>query len=125
MGWRYLCYTLGAITFGMFICRFFLFHLFESPKFLLSRGRQEEAVVTVHALAHHNNKKTWLTVEILNELGGHPEEVDDLKLSGSELIKRQLAKFSGDRIGPLFAERKLAITSTSFYTLLRDDLTNI
>ena len=34
----------------MFICRFFLFHLFESPKFLLSRGRQAEAVATVHGI---------------------------------------------------------------------------
>lgn len=113
MGWRYLTITLGAITFVMFICRFFLFHLYESPKFLLSRGRQEAAVTTVHALAHHNNKKTWLTVEILNEIGGHPEEVVDLKLSTGEIIKRQLSKFSGERIAPLFGERKLAITSMS------------
>ena len=31
-GWRYLVYTMGAITLVMFIFRFFLFHLFESPK---------------------------------------------------------------------------------------------
>lgn len=34
----------------MFVARFFLFHLFESPKFLLSRGRQAEAVATVHGI---------------------------------------------------------------------------
>jgi hypothetical protein len=32
MGWRYFILTLGALTFAMFICRFFLFHLYESPK---------------------------------------------------------------------------------------------
>ena len=32
MGWRYFTLTLGAVTFMMFICRFFFFHLFESPK---------------------------------------------------------------------------------------------
>lgn len=126
MGWRYLCLTLGAMTFTMFVCRFFLFHLFESPKFLLSKGRQEEAVVAVHALAHHNKKKTWLTVDILNEIGGHPEEVADLKLSTTDIIKRQLSKFSGDRIGPLFAERKLAITSMSITLLsLLNQLVNL
>jgi len=52
-GWRYLVITCGAITFGMFVCRFFLFHLFESPKFLLSRGRQAEAVATVHGIGTH------------------------------------------------------------------------
>lgn len=50
MGWRYLNITIGGLTFLMFVCRFFLFHLFESPKFLLSRGRQAEAVATVHGI---------------------------------------------------------------------------
>ncbi|KAI1927260.1 hypothetical protein LOZ58_002213 [Ophidiomyces ophidiicola] len=112
MGWRYLVLTLGSITFLMFICRFFLFHLYESPKYLLSRGRQAEAVATVHAIAHKNKAKTWLTVEILNEIGGNPdEEATSGKLSTGEVIKRQLVKFSGDRIAPLFADRRMAITT--------------
>jgi hypothetical protein len=61
MGWRYLVLTLGALTLVMFICRFFLFHLFESPMFLLSRGRQAEAVAVVHGIAYHNKSQTWLT----------------------------------------------------------------
>lgn len=113
MGWRYLTITLGAITFVMFLCRFFLFHLYESPKFLLSRGRQEEAVGVVHAIAKKNKTKTWLTVEIMNEIGGHPDVVADQALSTMEIIKRQLSKFSGERIGPLFNERKLGVTSMS------------
>lgn len=115
MGWRYLVLTLGSLTFIMFLCRFFLFHLYESPKFLLSRGRQEEAVATVHAIAYKNGAKTWLTNEILNEIGGHPEEVapNEQKLSNMEIIKRQLSKFSGQRIAPLFATRKLGFTSMS------------
>lgn len=32
MGWRYFVFTLGGITLLMFFARFFLFHLFESPK---------------------------------------------------------------------------------------------
>lgn len=34
----------------MFVARFFFFHLFESPKYLLSKGRQAEAVATVHGI---------------------------------------------------------------------------
>ncbi|EEP76871.1 conserved hypothetical protein [Uncinocarpus reesii 1704] len=112
MGWRYLVFTLGAITFVMFLCRFFLFHLYESPKFLLSRGRQAEAVATIHAIAYKNKAKTWLTVDILNEIGGHPdEEPTSQKLSTTEVIKRQLVKFSGTRIAPLFANKRLGITT--------------
>ena len=111
MGWRYLNFTMGAFTFFMFICRFFFFHLFESPKFLLSRGRQREAVSVVYGIAHKNNAKTWLNEEILNEIGGRPEEVTDMKLSTGDVIKRQLEKFSTQRIGPLFNGRKLGVTT--------------
>ena len=112
MGWRYLNITMGCFTMFMFICRFFLFHLFESPKFLLSRGRQREAVTVVHAIAYQNGKKTWLDEEVLNAIGGRPEEVTDMKLTTREIIKRQLSKFSKDRIAPLFSSKKLGINTT-------------
>lgn len=112
MGWRYLTITLGAITFVMFCCRFFLFHLYESPKFLLSRGRQAEAVATVYAIAKKNKAKTWLTVNILNDIGGDPgEESESQKVGTVEVIKRHLTTFSAERIAPLFATKRLGITS--------------
>jgi MFS family permease len=111
MGWRYLCFTMGALTLVMWACRFFLFHLYESPKFLLSRGRQEEAVQTVHAIAFKNKAHTWLTVDILNEIGGHPDIVGKPTLTTVEIIKRTLSKFSGERIGPLFSNKRLGITT--------------
>ena len=95
----------------MFIARFFLFHLFESPKFLLSRGRQAEAVATVHGIAYKNKRTTWLTEEILNEIGGLVERPEDLKLSYTEVVKRFFSKFSGDRIAPLFVTRRLGLMS--------------
>jgi hypothetical protein len=105
-------YTLGGLTLLMFACRFFLFHLYESPKFLLSRGRQEDAVATVHAIAYKNAAKTWLTVEVLNEIGGDPDIDPSQALSRTEVIKRALSKFSSHRIGPLFATKRLGLTST-------------
>lgn len=110
MGWRYFVYIIGCITFFMFICRFFFFHLFESPKFLLSRGRQAEAVAVVHGIAYFNKSKTWLTEDILNQIGGDPEVVNE-KFSTVEIIKRNLSKFSGDHIRPLFNGRSLAMTT--------------
>ena len=110
-GWRYFNITLGAFTFFMFICRFFFFHLFESPKFLLSKGRQAEAVATVHGIAYKNRAKTWLTEEILNEIGGVSSTEDSSKLSTTDVIRRQLEKFSTQRIAPLFSTRKLGLMS--------------
>lgn len=111
MGWRYFNFTLGAITFLMFACRFFLFHLYESPKFLLSRGRQAEAVAAVHGIAYKNKRKTWLTQEILNEIGGDSAEIADTGLSRGQVIKRFFRNFSIERIAPLFATRRLGTMS--------------
>ncbi|CAJ2511866.1 Uu.00g074910.m01.CDS01 [Anthostomella pinea] len=111
MGWRYFILTIGAFTFVMFICRFFFFHLYESPKFLLSRGRQAEAVAVVHCIAHKNNAETWLTMEVLDKIGGLSEVVQDEKLGTVEIVKRSLSRFSADRIGPLFRGRRLAFST--------------
>lgn len=111
-GWRYLILTLGAITFFMFICRFFLFHLYESPKFLLSRGRQAEAVATVYGIAHYNKTHTWLTEDILNQIGGDQEVTqEDAKLSVVEIIKRSLSRFSMKRFKTLFQDKKIGLTT--------------
>lgn len=110
-GWRYFVYTLGAMTFVMFLARFLLFHLYESPKFLLSRGRQAEAVAVVHGMAYKNKTTTWLTEDILNEIGGGPKAAAYHKLTTTEIIKRKFSSFSTERIGPLFHTKKLGLTT--------------
>lgn len=111
-GWRYLVLSLGAITFSMFVCRFFFFTLYESPKFLVSRGRQDEAVAAVHGIAYKNKTTTWLTEEILNEIGGYPEETESSQsLSTIEIIKRSFERFSYQQVAPLFGNKRLALSS--------------
>lgn len=111
-GWRHFVFTIGIITFVMFIIRFFIFHLFESPKFLLSRGRQAEAVAVVHGIAYRNGAKTWLTGEILEAVveGNGLEHVAS-HVSTTNIIKDRLASFSADRLRPLFKTRTLGVTT--------------
>lgn len=52
-----------------------------------------------------------MSEDTLNAVGGHPDVVGDDKLGTAEVIKRSLSKFSGQRVGPLFAERKLGLTT--------------
>lgn len=54
MGWRYQLIVIGAITLGIFVLRFFVFNFRESPKFLLSKGREEEAIEVLHSIAKFN-----------------------------------------------------------------------
>lgn len=111
-GWRYLVLSLGAVTFAMFICRFFLFTYYESPKFLVSRGRQDEAVAAVQGIARKNKTTTWLTEEVLNEICGHLEEDQSKSVSTIEVIKRSLERFSYQQVTSLFASKRLGISST-------------
>ncbi|KAI3396257.1 hypothetical protein diail_12339 [Diaporthe ilicicola] len=120
-GWRLFVLAIGLITFGMFCLRFFIFHLFESPKYLLSRGRQSEAVAVVHGLAFRNGAKTWLSEAVLNAVVDGDDSGDERAphrvhaavpaLSTKGVIKAKLDEFSGARIRPLFSSRKLGLAT--------------
>ncbi|KAM0461187.1 hypothetical protein ACHAPV_004503 [Trichoderma viride] len=120
LGWRYFIMTIGIITFAMFCIRFFLFHMFESPKFLLNKGRQNEAVAVVHGIAYRNGAKTWLTSEILDLVAAEDPEQSSpnnqrYSMSSaprSNLFKEKLKGFSGERIRPLFQTKTLALATT-------------
>ena len=67
-GWRYTLLTVGAITMGVFILRFFAFRFHESPKFLMYRGKDEAAVTVMQKVAQFNKQKCNLTLEMLQSL---------------------------------------------------------
>ena len=52
----------------LFTIRYFVFNMYESPKYLMGRGRDAEAVEIVHAVAQYNGKKSTLTLEMLKEV---------------------------------------------------------
>ncbi|PRP75454.1 hypothetical protein PROFUN_15739 [Planoprotostelium fungivorum] len=62
MGWRYMFFATGAITIVIFIGRFLLFKFIESPKFLLSKGRDEEAIQAVQDVAKVNRQECHLSI---------------------------------------------------------------
>lgn len=123
-GWRWFIFAIGIITLGMFAMRFFVFHLFESPKYLLSRGRQTEAVAVVHGLAHRNGAKTWLTEAVLDavvdDAGAATRSHDGSggggggsmpTLSTKSVLQARFEKFSAARLRPLFSNRRLGLAT--------------
>ncbi|KAK0385002.1 hypothetical protein NLU13_7480 [Sarocladium strictum] len=111
-GWRYFIVTIGIITFAMFIVRFFLVHLFESPKFLLTRGRQHEAVAVVHGIAYRNGTKTWLTSEILDLVAAGDEAEPQVVVVSRFDLRQKLKAFISERLFPLFKNKTLATTTS-------------
>lgn len=115
-------YTMGALMLVLFFLRFAAFHLYESPKYLMGRGRDAEAVEVVHKVAAYNGKTSSLTLQMLQDAESvvTDEEKGEkavMDTSVKAAISRKLRSFSGDHVRTLFATRKLAY-STSLLIIL-------
>lgn len=143
MGWRYTFYTLGSVTFVMFLCRFAIFQLPESPKFLVAQGRDAEAVRTLREIAQRNGKELGddvISVSILRTAAGEEVGMDEegdlpedkrgfVGLAHSLIaVPKQLGKAAKNfrlsnlkpdltHVTPLFAGKSMAL-NTSFIFIL-------
>ncbi|KAK9421370.1 putative Major facilitator superfamily domain-containing protein [Seiridium unicorne] len=129
MGWRYLMITLGAIALAFALIRILVFKIPESPRYLLSKGRDAEAVEAVNYIARYNGKPETLKLEMLQAIdiqtGGHisitssPEDpssgVPTKGLSYVQLLKESFKDYKSSNVRQLFAGRKMAQhTSVTF-----------
>lgn len=114
MGWRYLLFTLGGIMLLLAFLRLLLFHLHESPRFLMGRGRDAEAVAVVHAIAKYNGVETTLAVEDLEEAGREAAKNDN---AAKWRLLSQNSDWTAQHVRSLFATKKMA-WSTSLLILI-------
>jgi len=86
--------------------RFFIFTLFESPRYLISMGRDAEAVDIIHKIAQYNGKTSNLSVEDLEKVGK------------TELVgKKQFVKRSAHNVQALFHTKKMAFSTSLLISL--------
>ena len=120
--------------------RFFVFSLYESPKYLMGRGRDEQAVAIVHKVATYNGRTSRLSVEDLQGVGTRDGSVngrtshlsvEDLQGVGTHdgsvqmyqatnviaVVKRKLRQFSGAHVRALFAFKKLGWSTSRLIVL--------
>lgn len=142
-GWRYTFYTLGAVTLTGFFLRFLVFQLPESPKYLLSQGRDAEAVAVLRDIARRNGRELpedVMSLAILRAAAGeeHNEADDEQTIVVDNGIKgivrdmvaipRKLAasvkgmnaqsfKPNTAHIQPLFATKKVGINTTTLWLI--------
>ncbi|KAI1288740.1 major facilitator superfamily domain-containing protein [Xylaria venustula] len=107
-GWRYFMITVGGLTLIMFIVRFLAFNIFESPKYFMGKGREEEAVRVVHEVARRNNRESWLTIEHLKAC--EPEGYEQ-RNTASDALKRRLESVKFTHIRSLFTTKKLGYST--------------
>lgn len=119
MGWRYFVIAMGGLTLVMFAIRFLCFTIYESPKYLMGRGLDEEAVKVVHEVARRNGTTSELTLADLEacEPDGYvnPAAANNntsaVRSNATTAIRRKLAEVDADRIKALFASRRLALST--------------
>ena len=94
--------------------RFFVFQLYESPKYLMGRGRDEQAVDVVHKLAEYNGKTSSLTLEQLASAGAlaNNDTGAELDTSAAGAVKRKLRALNSQHVKSLFATKKLAYSTS-------------
>lgn len=100
--------AMGGIALAMFISRFVFFTLYESPKYLMGRGRDEEAVKVVHEVARRNGKTSRLTLADLQAFDRDGHHGTDAKA----VLSRKLQKFNLTHVRALFATPKLAYSTS-------------
>ena len=115
-GWRYFMYCMGGIMLFLSFLRFGVFHLYESPKYLMGRGRDADAVEVVHKLAAYNGTTSRLTLEMLREaeLSAAVEDEPSRRMdtSARAAVLRKLRTLSTTHLRSLFATKKLAFNTT-------------
>lgn len=79
MGWRYLLFTIGGITLFIFIMRFFVFKFRETPKFLIYKGRDDEALETIRHIAKVNKQPCGLTLEAFETIQREHDSIESRK----------------------------------------------
>ena len=109
---------MGGVALMMFIGRFVFFTIFESPKFLMGKGNDSEAVRIVHEVARRNGKASSLTLEELTTCNNYALPGTAQQTStATAVVKRNLQKLDSSHVKALFATKKLAF-STSTITLV-------
>ncbi|KZO91869.1 MFS general substrate transporter [Calocera viscosa TUFC12733] len=100
----------------MFIFRYFVFNMQESPKYLIAKGRDEEAVAVLHHVARVNKVALTLTADdlrkaVVAELG--PQAVDSGQgKSNWQAVKEGLTTFDLSHVKPLFSTTRLAVNTS-------------
>jgi hypothetical protein len=103
MGWRYLHFTAGALVFVAAIPRITILRMPQTPKWLVTQNRDQEAVEFLQDLSRKYDRPLSLSTEQLAALG----TVDTLQAERRFHLKRSMKHITG-----MFASRKLAYSST-------------
>lgn len=109
--------TLGGLAILFAVIRIFVFKMPESPRYLLSKGRDLQAVEAVNYIARRNGKPEPLTLGMFQDIDrqlGAPiiGEESGPGRSKKQVLKDNFADFHGIKYKELFTTKRLAWHTT-------------
>ncbi|KAJ4017777.1 Sugar transporter [Fusarium irregulare] len=107
-GWRLVMFTGGALMFLMSALRILIIRLPETPKFLVTSGKEEELVAMLQNLANIYHRPCSLTVDALRACGTTTES----EQSGRPSAFSGLGKSLVGHVRGLFSNKKLALSTS-------------
>ncbi|KAJ5850400.1 hypothetical protein N7455_010256 [Penicillium solitum] len=108
-GWRYVWYASGALVFVLSILRVTIIRLEETPKFLISEGKDEQAVHVLRSIADRHNRPCSLTIEKLQACG----QIAHRRAPGSSWLTQLISPSEVFfHLRGLFETRKMALSTT-------------
>ena len=104
--------TLGGLALMFAIVRIFVFKMPESPRYLLSKGRDAEAVESVNYVARRNGKPEPLSIDMFQAIDsqlGLAVNLDEGRegMSSMQIMKENLKDLKSASFKDLFATKKL------------------
>jgi len=87
-----------------------VFDLQESPKYLIAKGRDADAVKVLQHIAKVNRKQMTLTVEALQAVAGDAHT--PVHLTTMQVIRNAFSGVSLSHVKPLFSTKRLAVNTT-------------
>lgn len=126
-GWRYLLFTLGVITLFVFFARLLIFRFQESPKFLLYRGRDDEAIKVLEHIAHYNKSECSISLADFEALEADTRSNDPTPTSNktqASTVLTQTLRRELSRLKLLFANRSIIQLTLSVWLIYALDYTS-
>jgi hypothetical protein len=116
--------TLGLFAVVMGLIRILAFKIPESPRFLLSKGRDVDAVEAVNYIARYNGKQETLTIDMLQAIDAQFAQASGAGIAAAQsskgltkmqLLKESLTDYESSNFKKLFKGRGMAQhTSVTF-----------
>jgi hypothetical protein len=91
------------------ILRVFVFPLHESPRYLLGRGHDDDAVAVIHEIARYNRTESSLTVGDLKDAGRRAEQQAGTR---KWRILSESSVWTAKHVRSLFATKKMALSTS-------------